>query len=181
MISFPFYSFAFRFFQLCVCRTRSPCQCPTFLCDPLNGSTQDCLQLDTKLVCVQCKALQCGCPASVDKYSISSLPDMSKHQQHSAMGPPPPPTSTQESRTSRFAWNSSTSSADTDERPASVRLASILGIKRATPGDSDSASLPQTESGMKRTESRESMTSSPAANWLRDKYQLATSKLMSKV
>lgn len=92
---------------------------------------------------------------------------------------------------------------ETDDRPAAaIRLASILGIRRAggaassgadcDSGSSSSGRSTQTISSsaaaatprtglLRHAESQENVTGSPAGNWFKDKYQMATNKLMSKV
>lgn len=178
----------FRFFLNTLLHPTTPTFIGSIIRPTRTFVPKDCLQLDTKLVCVHCKTLQCECPARVEKVSsIRSLPE--KPSLAAADTPSRTNAVAPESRTSRFAWTSSAAAAENDDRPASIRLASILGIKRGgggpeTGGDSvDSTNTPRLRTGMKHAVSQDSMAigSSPASNWLKEKYQMATNKLMSKV
>lgn len=163
-----------------------------------NTPFKDCLQLDTKLICAKCKALQCDCPGGAsERLCISSLAE-NPHSNGSSssstsrlnaqtstpVAQSPSSSSGVAEGSSRFAWSSNKSAtnntaagAEVDDRPAGIRLASILGLKRPTETEATRSG----SSGMRRTDSKENVTSSPAANWFKDKYQMATNKLMSKV
>lgn len=86
----------------------------------------------------------------------------------------------------------------TDERPAAVRLASILGIRSGSSSSTSGENQRQERNGQEtqrlagsqralngietnRTNPQESTTISSPSNWFKDKYQMATNKLMSKV
>lgn len=175
----------------------------TYSNGPIVVVPKECLQLDTKLVCVQCKTLQCECPPSVERRSIRSLPEGSSLVSAAGISGASP--QLPNSAATAVDSGSSTSRTRTrlavapdtigDDRPAAIRLASILGIRRGaadcTDASSSSGGSRSTINGTPRkpsntaggaSESQDNaMTSSPAANWFKDKYQMATNKLMSKV
>lgn len=176
----------------------------TYSNGPIVVVPKECLQLDTKLVCVQCKTLQCECPPSVERRSIRSLPEGSSLVSAAGISGASPqlPNSAATavdsgSSTSRTRTRLATPDTIGDDRPAAIRLASILGIRRGaatadcTDASSSSGGSRSTINGTPRktsntaggaSESQDNaMTSSPAANWFKDKYQMATNKLMSKV
>lgn len=147
---------------------------------------KECLQLDTKLVCVQCKTLQCECPPSVERRSISSLQDSSTLLADSIASPRfTAVDSSNNNRGSRFNPSIAPDTA-VDDRPAAIRLASILGIGRTgsvdqepSRGSSSSRVHATPRKPSNAPEVKDIATSSPAANWFKDKYQMATNKLMS--
>lgn len=154
--------------------------------DHTSRVPKECLQLDTKLVCVQCKTLQCECPPSVERRSISSLQDSSTLLPDSSASPRfSAVESRNNNRGSRLTPSTAPDSA-VDDRPAAIRLASILGIGRTgtadqepSRGSSSSRVQATPRKPSNASEDKEIATSSPAANWFKDKYQMATNKLMS--
>lgn len=141
----------------------------------LNVS-KDCLQLDTKLVCDQCKALQCECPAGVEKRSIRSLPEIATLTATDCRISSA--ATTLLTADNRTCSSRKAAAPDNDDRPAAIRLASILGIRRGTAQDSGSSSRAVSATPQAFTQA-ENVTNSPATTWFKDKYQMATNKLMS--
>lgn len=74
-----------------------------------------------------------------------------------------------------------------EDRPAAIRLASILGLKNLDSVNGGHPTTPTTAKTVRPSSSasasgkQEVVQSSPAATWLKDKYQMATNKFMSKV
>lgn len=77
------------------------------------------------------------------------------------------------------------SETSTTSNVAGIRLASILGLRNAasTATAAGPETPPSSAGGMTPAKSKTDLGtgSSPAANWFKDKYQLAQNKFMSKV
>lgn len=132
---------------------------------------KECLQLDSKLTCPKCKTLTCECPErkrppndETDKGEESRSRNINNN-------------SGDTSKTSLSTDTNRTENLTEQGRPAAIRLASILGIKNLESTNcGNSVATPKRITKATPAKVQEGTTSSPAANWLMDKYQL-----MSKV